>query len=85
MSYVVAFTLGAEDDLLRLYDFLLDRAETLEELATADEAIEVIINHAPALETVPWQAKRNGWDAEIEELSAAEWKITLTRKVAAGR
>ena len=53
--------------------------------AKGDEAIEVIINHAPALETVPWQAKRNGWDAEIEELSAAEWKITLTRKVAAGR
>lgn len=28
MSYAVEFTQGAEDDLVRLYDFLLDRAET---------------------------------------------------------
>lgn len=49
------------------------------------ESIEVIIDHAPALETVPWQAQRAGWDAEIEEISDAEWKITLTRKVAARR
>ena len=36
------FTPGAEDDLVRLYDFLLDRAETLEELDVADEAVKII-------------------------------------------
>ena len=30
MSHAVEFTQGAEDDLVRFYDFLLDRAETLE-------------------------------------------------------
>ncbi len=45
------------------------------------EVIEVIIDHAPALETVPYQAKRNGFDASIEELNSAEWKITLRRAV----
>ena len=35
MSYAVEFTQSAEDDLIRLYDFLLDRAETLEELNVA--------------------------------------------------
>ena len=47
MSYVVEFTQGAEDDLMRLYDFLLDRAETLEELDVVDEAIEVIRQITP--------------------------------------
>jgi len=42
MSYAVEFTQGAEDDLVRLYDFLLDRAETLEELDVADEAVKFI-------------------------------------------
>ena len=42
MSYAVEFTQGAEDDLMRLYDYLLNRAETLEELDVADEAVKVI-------------------------------------------
>ena len=42
MSYAVEFTHGAEDDLVRLYDFLLDRAETLEELDVADVAVKLI-------------------------------------------
>lgn len=50
---------------------------------SGDEAIEVIIDHAPALETVPYQAKRYGFHVEIEELGDAEWKLTLTREAAA--
>lgn len=42
MSYAVEFAQGAEDDLVRLYDFQLDRAETLEELDVAEEAAKVI-------------------------------------------
>jgi hypothetical protein len=42
MSYAVEFTQGAEDDLVRLYDFLLSRAQTLWELDVADEAVKAI-------------------------------------------
>lgn len=54
MSYAVEFTQGAEDDLMRLYAGLLDRAETLEELDVADEAVKVIRQAALAhLSTTP--------------------------------
>ena len=39
MSYAVEFTQGAEDELLRLHEFLLASAETLEELDVADKAL----------------------------------------------
>lgn len=42
MSYAVEFTPGAEDFLVQLYEFLLDRSETLEDLDVADEALKVI-------------------------------------------
>lgn len=51
--------------------------------AAPDEVIEVLIDHAPALETVPWQAKRHGFEATIEELGSVEWRITLRRVVPA--
>jgi protoheme ferro-lyase len=43
MSYAVEFTQGAEDDLLRLYDYLLDRAKTLEELDVENR--EIFMEH----------------------------------------
>ena len=42
MSFDVLFTPEANDDLVRLFDFLLDRAETLEDLELANTAIEAI-------------------------------------------
>jgi plasmid stabilization system protein ParE len=42
MSFDVLFTPEANDDLARLFDFLLDRAETLEDLELANTAIEAI-------------------------------------------
>lgn len=42
MSYVVEFTEDAEDDITRLYAFLLERAETLEDLDLADAAVKII-------------------------------------------
>ncbi len=50
---------------------------------SGDEVIEVIIDHAPALDTVPYQAKRYGFHVEIEEIGSAEWKLILTREAAA--
>lgn len=69
MSYVVEFTQGAEDDLMRLYDFLLDRAETLEALDVAHEAIEVIRQAALShLSTTPYSYRKVGARPTLREL-----------------
>lgn len=69
MSYAVEFTRGAEDDLVRLYDFLLDRAETLEELDVADEAVKVIRQAALShLSTTPYSYRKVGARSTLREL-----------------
>jgi plasmid stabilization system protein ParE len=42
MSFVVELSITAEADLERLFDFMLDRAETTEDLERAQAAIEAI-------------------------------------------
>ena len=42
MTFDVRFSAAADDDLGRLFDFLLDRAETVEDLDLAQAAIEAI-------------------------------------------
>ena len=69
MSFTVEFTQGAEDDLVRLYDFLLNRAETLEELDLADEALKVIRQAALShLSTTPYSYRRVGARSTLREL-----------------
>lgn len=45
---------------------------------TPPEAIEVLTDHAPTLETIPTQAERMGFSVKIEQTGNPEWKITLT-------
>jgi plasmid stabilization system protein ParE len=69
MSYAVEFTQGAEDDLARLYDFLLDRAGTLEELDVAEEAVKVIRQAALShLSTTPYSYRKVGPRSTLREL-----------------
>ena len=69
MSYAVEFTQSAEDDLIRLYDFLLDRAETLKELDVAEEAIHVIRQVALShLSTTPYSYRKVGVRSTLREL-----------------
>ena len=69
MSYAVEFTQSAEDDLVRLYDFELDRAETLEQLAVADEAVKVIRQAALShLSTTPYSYRKVGARSTLREL-----------------
>jgi plasmid stabilization system protein ParE len=69
MSYAVEFTQSAEDDLVRLYEFLLDRAETLEQLAVADEALKVIRQAALShLSTTPYSYRKVGARSTLREL-----------------
>ncbi len=42
MTFDVRFSAAAEDDLERLFDFLLDKAQTVEDLDLAQAAIEAI-------------------------------------------
>lgn len=48
--------------------------------AKAGEVIQVLLDHAPALDTIPTQATRLGWEFQVEETGSPEWRMTLTRR-----
>jgi tRNA 2-thiouridine synthesizing protein A len=50
----------------------------LKKLPPSDQ-LEVLTDHPPALETVPAQAARLGYVAEIEAVGTAEWRIVLRK------
>lgn len=58
---------------------MMKAVEALKKLPDG-EILEVITDHAPALETIPTQAARLGYDATIEETGSPEWRITLRPK-----
>ena len=58
---------------------MLKAVEALKKLDAEDLGLEVITDHAPALETIPTQAARLGFVVEIEESGSPEWRIALTR------
>lgn len=51
----------------------------LKRLSGDERALEVVTDHAPALETIPTQAARLGFQTEIEESGGSEWRLVLTR------
>jgi tRNA 2-thiouridine synthesizing protein A len=51
----------------------------LKKLAGGEAALEVVTDHAPALETIPTQAARLGFQTNIEETGASEWRLLITR------
>lgn len=51
----------------------------LKKLSADDRRLEVVTDHAPALETIPTQAARLGFTTAVEEVGGSEWRITLTR------
>ena len=69
MSFVVELSPAAEADLERLFDFLLDRAETSEDLDRAQAAIDAIRGAAQhRLATTPFsfrKASRNPAQREL--------------------
>jgi plasmid stabilization system protein ParE len=56
VSYRVRFTQGAEADLVRLYEFILDRDEA--EWALAERALEAIRNAVKSLEFSPFSYRK---------------------------
>ncbi len=58
---------------------MMRTVSALKKLSTDERALEVVTDHAPALETIPTQAARLGFQTDIEETGASEWRIMLTR------
>lgn len=59
---------------------MMKTVQALKRLSPNDVGLVVTTDHAPALDTIPTQAVRLGYDAVIEETGSPEWRITLTRK-----
>ncbi|MBN8507470.1 MAG: type II toxin-antitoxin system RelE/ParE family toxin [Burkholderiales bacterium] len=69
MTFRVEFTPEAEADLDRLFDFLLDRAKTVEEAMRAHEAVEVLRTVAVShLSTTPYSYRKVGPRPTLREL-----------------
>jgi plasmid stabilization system protein ParE len=69
MTFRVEFTPEALADLDRLFDFLLDRAETAEDASRAFEAVEAMRTAANSLlATTPYSFRKVGQRPTLREL-----------------
>ncbi len=69
MTFDVHFSTAADDDLARLFEFLLDRAETLEDLDLAQAAIEGVRTAALSqLAVTPYSFRKSGKSPTRREL-----------------
>ncbi len=69
MTFRVEFTPEADADLDRLFDFLLERAQTVEEAMRAHEAVEAIRTAANShLATTPFSYRKVGQRSTLREL-----------------
>ena len=69
MTFQVEFTPEAEADLDRLFDFLLERAETAEEALRAYDTIAVLRTVADShLSTTPYSYRKVGQRPTLREL-----------------
>ena len=58
---------------------MMRTVSALKKLSGNEKVLEVVTDHAPALETIPTQAARLGFRTDIEETGASEWRIMITR------
>ena len=58
---------------------MMRTVSALKKLSEHEDALEVVTDHAPALDTIPTQAARLGYHTDIEETGASEWRLTITR------
>jgi tRNA 2-thiouridine synthesizing protein A len=62
---------------------MMKAVEALKKLRPDEDILEVVTDHAPALTTIPWEAAKLGFEADIEETGSPEWRIILRRSGAA--
>ena len=58
---------------------MMRTVSALKKLSGDARTLEVVTDHAPALETIPTQAARLGFRTDIEETGDSEWRIMITR------
>ena len=68
MSFVVRYSASARDDLKRLYEYLLDRATTVEELDLAELALGTVIGSVDSLGRSPFIYRKAGTSPFLREL-----------------
>lgn len=55
---------------------MMRAVDALKKLPKGD-GLEVFTDHPPALSTIPWEAAKLGYEANIDEAGMSEWRITL--------
>lgn len=68
MTYRVVLTAEAEEDLLRLFDFLLERASDAGDLDLAQRAINAVRDGLKLLEQFPFTCRKVGSSPFLREL-----------------
>lgn len=68
MSFAVRYSAAARDDLIRLYDFLLERASTAEDLELAERALNAITAAVDSLSRSPFIYRKAGQSPFLREL-----------------
>ena len=68
MSFAVRYSQSARDDLARLYEYLLDRATTVEDLDLAERALAAITNAVESLKRSPFIYRKADDDPFLREL-----------------
>jgi TusA-related sulfurtransferase len=59
---------------------MMRTVSALKKLSAGEHTLEVVTDHPPALDTIPTQASRLGFETAVEEVGGSEWRLVLTRK-----
>ena len=68
MSFAVRYSASARDDLKRLYEYLLDRSTSVEDLELAEQALAAIVDAAERLGRAPFVYRKAGTSPFLREL-----------------
>ncbi|WP_372528786.1 type II toxin-antitoxin system RelE/ParE family toxin [Piscinibacter sp.] len=68
MSFVVRYSASARDDMKCLYEYLLDRATTAEDLDLAEQSLGAIIGSVDTLRGSPFIYRKAGSSPFLREL-----------------
>ena len=67
MSFIVRYSASARDDLKRLYEYLLDRATTVEDLDLAERELRTIVGSVDSLGRSPFIYRKAGPSPVLRE------------------